>query len=180
MKKLGVVLLVAALTLTLVLGQAVSVSAANKANSGNFVTGGGSVKEGKKAAWTFAGNVGYAEDGSVVGQFQINDHFGKETWHCHGDFSFFAFDGDPIVGPTGPSASHNRATFVGTFTSNRGNTETLVVTIVDVDEPGRNNDIILVEYLAGNTWFAGEPIDTGNFQIHGGESPGDPNNNVVN
>ena len=167
MKKLGAVLLVVVLTMALVMASAVSVSAANSGGADNFITGGGSVKDGKEPAFTFGGNVGFAEDGSVVGQFQINDHSGKETWHCHSDFSSLVFSGAPIVGPTGPSAGCNTATFTGEFTSNRGNSETLTITITDVDEPGIGNDVIIVQYSDTIVWFSGEPIDTGNFQMHG-------------
>ena len=178
MKRIASVLLIAVLALTLVLGSAVTVSAANKMESESFVTGGGSLKDGNKVAWTFAGNVGLAEDDSVVGQFQINDHMSKETWHCHGDFALLDFYGEEITGPTGPSALHNTAIFIGEFTSNRGETKILQVTIEDVNEPGRGYDTIqVVDLVASDILFSGYPIDTGNFQIHGGEASEDPNQN---
>jgi hypothetical protein len=135
----------------------------------NFVTGGGNIKGSKTTTWTFAGNVGYLPDGTIVGQFQIVDHASKVSWHCHNAFTSLVFSGDPIVGPPGPSASHSIATFTGTFTSNKGGTATLTVVITDVYEPGKDNDTIVV---SGTFGFSGNPISGGNFQVHDIEAGG--------
>jgi hypothetical protein len=146
----------------------------------NFVTGGGNIKDGRKVAWTFGGNVGFLESGDIVGQFQIVDHNGKESWHCHNDFSFLEFTGDPIDGPPGPDASHNHATFIGTFTSNHGDELILKVDIWDYYEPGKDNDVIKVQYWNGSDfedWFGVGPeegISGGNFQIHNVSAPTPP------
>jgi fibro-slime domain-containing protein len=130
----------------------------------NFVTGGGNIKSGRKVIWTFGGNVGVMGS-DIVGQFEIVDHTNKISWHCHNDFSFLDFTGDPIVGPPGPSASHNTATFVGHFTSNKGGEADLTIIITDFFEPGAGNDTIVV---TGDVSFSGNPISGGNFQIHEG------------
>ena len=148
----------------------------------NFVTGGGNIKDGRKVAWTFGGNVGFLESGDIVGQFQIVDHVNNESWHCHNDFSFLEFTGDPIDGPPGPDASHNHATFIGTFTSNRGNELILKVDIWDIYEPGKDNDVIKVQYWDEGLgdfvdWFGVGPeegISGGNFQIHNVSAPTPP------
>ncbi len=132
------------------------------------MTGGGIIKDGKKPAFTFAGTVGNLEDGSV-GQFQIVDHANKEAWHCNNDFSFLKFTDSST---TSPPATHNTATFEATFTSNHGGSEILRITIKDVAEPGKGQDTIVVEQWNDSnpgffeSWFSGEPIDGGNFQVH--------------
>jgi len=145
----------------------------------NFFTGGGNIKEvstnakGKsveKVAWTFGGNVGYLEDGTLLGQFQIRDHEGKESWHCHNDFDSLIFWGSPTSSPT---ASLDHAEFIGTFTSNKGGEIYLRVTIWDDQEPGRDYDEIMVDVSTDsgatwNPWFSGEPISGGNLQVHEG------------
>jgi len=149
---------------------------------GNFVTGGGNIKlvdtnkRGKtteKVAWTFGGNVGYLEDGTLHGQFNIVDHNAKESWHCHNDFDSLIFWGEPT---DSPPANVDHAQFIGTFTSNRGDTAYLRVTIWDDQEPGRDYDWITIEYDADGDpatddwteWFSGELISGGNFQVHEG------------
>jgi len=146
---------------------------------GNFVTGGGNIKienttkKGKsieKVAWTFGGNVGYLEDGTLHGQFNIVDHTGKKSWHCHNDFDSLIFWGDPT---DSPPANVDHAQFIGTFTSNKGDTAYLRVTIWDDQEPGRDYDWITVEVstdsgTSWSEWFGGEPISGGNFQVHEG------------
>ena len=173
MKKLIVVVIATIAALSLLVMPAVA--AAGNGGAEVFMSGGGSLKDGKKPAYTFAGNVGLDAEGNIIGQFQINDHVGKETWHCHGNFSDIDFSGDAIEGPTGPSADFNTVSFTGEFTSNRGNTATLYITIVDVDEPGIGNDVIVVDYAGSGTWFIADPISTGNFQAHGMEVPDEPN-----
>lgn len=128
----------------------------------NFVTGGGKINtlDGKKAAWTFAGTVGNLEDGSV-GQFQIVDHTNKITYHCNNDFSSLVFSGGTAESPM---ASHNTATFTGTFTNNRdATTVDITVTIQDLGEPGAGTDKISVTgFIALSTTL----ISGGNFQVH--------------
>jgi len=134
----------------------------------NFVTGGGNYKEGKTVKYTFGGNVGYLPDGTIVGQFEIVDHTGKQavSWHCHNDFSSLVFSGPPIVGPPGPSASSSIATFVGHFTSNKGGEADLTVVINDVFEPGAGYDTISITGLSSWTLTNPVTISGGNFQVH--------------
>lgn len=136
-----------------------------------FLTGGGNINGGEKKLWTFGGNVANLWDGSVRGQFQIRDHAGKESWHCHNDFDSLTFWGGPTASPP---ASLDHAQFVGTFTSNKGNTKYLQVEIWDDQEPGRDFDEIRVWYdtdenpatIGWTRWFWGIPIDGGNLQVH--------------
>jgi len=144
----------------------------------NFLTGGGNIKEvttnpkGKsieKVAYTFGGTVGYLEDGTRLGQFQITDHIAKESWHCHSDFSMLTFYGGPTWSPP---ASYDTAEFVGIFTSNKGGERLVHVTILDDQEPGSNYDHISVEYSedggANWTWWFDAYISGGNLQVHEG------------
>ena len=128
----------------------------------NFVTGGGKINaNGNKAAWTFGGTVGVAlVGGGIVGQFQIVDHEGKEAWHCNNNFSALSFSGGPAESPP---ASHDTATFEGTFTSNRGSSAVLTVTIKDLGEPGAGVDKIEV---TGDPTIGETTINGGNFQVH--------------
>lgn len=136
----------------------------------NFVTGGGNIKNGKKITYSFGGTVGIIEGTGIVGQFQLVDHTGKkaETWHIGtGDFEALTFLGDPTGSP---EASHHRAYFSGTFTSNRGDTKFLSLMLFDNDEPGIGNDFIQVFFWDENaedweSWFGGN-INGGNIQVH--------------
>jgi hypothetical protein len=140
-----------------------------------FVTGGGNLNRGtfglggnqNKAACTFGGNVGLFGDTTVEvhGQFQIVDHYNKESWHCHDDFTSLVFSGGLT---DSPPAHWDIATFVGNFTSNKGHSVELEITILDEDEPGKGNDTIQVQYLSGYpvTSFGPYDLDGGNFQVH--------------
>jgi hypothetical protein len=130
-----------------------------------FVTGGGNIKTGKTTTWTFGGNVGLLDDTivpiTIVGQFQIVDHTGKQAvaWHCNNAFTSLTFSGVPT---SSPPAHWNVATFTGTFTSNKGGSAILTVIITDVGEPGTQDTIV----VTGDFGFSGTPISGGNFQVH--------------
>jgi len=138
----------------------------------NFVTGGGKINmstldlNGKKAALTFGGTVGVLEGVGIVGQFHIVDHTGllyegkgAESWHCN-NFDYLEFSGPPAESP---EATHDTAIFEGEFVSNRGNTETLRLRIIDNGEPGARVDTFSIWFF--DDWF-GWTIDGGNFQVH--------------
>lgn len=126
----------------------------------NFVTGGGTIKSSKTTTWTFAGTVGNLEEGSV-GQFQIVDHVNKVSYHCNNNFSSLVFSGGTAESPM---ASHNTATFTGTFTNNRdATTKVVTVTIKDLGEPGAGVDNIT---LSGELTLGETAISGGNFQVH--------------
>lgn len=137
----------------------------------NYVTGGGKLNtvSGRKVAYSFGGTVGVVEGIGIVGQFQVVDHTGKqaEAWHIGTeDFHSMTFLGNPAGSPV---ASHHRAYFSGTFTSNRGNSKFLTVWLFDNDEPGAGNDFIGVHYLdEADSWVAwfGGTIEGGNIQVH--------------
>jgi len=134
----------------------------------NFVTGGGKINmstlglSGKKVALTFGWTVGVLEGVGIVGQFQIVDHIGgrAEAWHCNNDFSYLFFWGSAAESPV---ASHDTATFTGTFTSNRGSPPLEVtITIQDLGEPGAGVDTISDVF----PFPIHLTIDGGNFQVH--------------
>ena len=140
----------------------------------NFVTGGGKINmstlylNGKKAALTFGGTVGVLEGVGIVGQFHIVDHTGlihkgAESWHCNNDFSFLNFEGGPAESP---EATHDTAIFEGDFVSNRGNTKTLRLRIIDNGEPGARVDTFSILSPPEHAFAYDIEIDGGNFQVH--------------
>lgn len=130
----------------------------------NFVTGGGNYKEGKTLKYTFAGTVGNLEGGSV-GQFQIVDHANKTSYHCNNNFSSLVFS-DSDAPAESPVASHDTATFTGTFTNNRNANLTVITVIIeDLGEPGAKVDTIAI---SGGLTITETVISGGNFQVHGG------------
>jgi hypothetical protein len=143
-------------------------------NMVGFITGGGNVIEGKTVHWTFAGNVGNTNEGlsKPAGEYQITDHQNNVSWHCNNKFDSVIFD---FAAPpaSSPPAPHNKATFKGHFTSNKGSEIDLRITIVDGDESGVKGDYILVEQWDGDSWeylFGSltEFISSGNLQVHEG------------
>ena len=146
-----------------------------------FVTGGGKLsvytvtEDGspKKPAYTFGGNVGFLPDGSLHGQFQINDHMNKESWHCHDLFTELIFDQSAVAPAESPPAYYDKAQFIGEYTSNKGHTAVIRVRIQDRGEPGKDVDKIQIRVMSG-TSLGGETvigpyfIDGGNFQVHEG------------
>jgi len=124
----------------------------------SFVTGGGKIGS-SKPAWTFGGNVGFAPDGAPIGQFQINDHANKVSYHTT-EITALAFSGDPA---TTPDAICNTATFTANFRGNDGSTKTVTVTIKDLGEKAPKIDTI---ELAGDLTLAETALSGGNFQVH--------------
>ena len=118
----------------------------------------------KKAALTFGGTVGVLEGEGIVGQFQIVDHTGlirkgAVSWHCNNGFSFLNFEGGSAESP---EATHDTAIFEGEFVSNLGDTETLLLRIIDNGEPGARVDTFSIFFFDWIEWT----IDGGNFQVH--------------
>ena len=129
----------------------------------NFLTGGGTIKDGKKPLWNISGNIGFLPDGSIVGNINIIDHAGKAQYKAHNTFTSLVFSGSTA---TSPEASFNTATFTGVFTDKGGNEVTLEIVITDNDESGGGADTIEIVGLAG--WAADGEIDGGNYQVHNG------------
>jgi len=121
----------------------------------NFLTGGGTIKDGKKPFANISGNVGFLPDGTIVGNFNIVDHVNKNQYKCHNAFTSLVFSGAPA---TSPPASYNTATFIGDFTDKDGNVlQDVSIEIVDNDESGGGADTVI-----------GIPLSGGNFQVHDG------------
>jgi len=124
----------------------------------SFVTGGGKIGS-KKPVWTFGGNVGATSGGTPIGQFQINDHVNKVSYHTT-EITALAFSGDPA---TTPDATCNTATFTANFRGNDGSTKTVTVTIKDLGEKAPKMDTI---QLSGDLVLAETLLSGGNFQVH--------------
>ncbi len=129
----------------------------------NFLTGGGTIQDGRKPAWNLSGNVGFLPAGTIVGNSNIVDHLNNNHYKCHNAFTALAFSGDPTTSP--PTEQYNIATFTGIFTDKDGNEVELTIYIEDNGEPGKGVDWIDV---SGGLTIAGQTIDGGNYQVHDG------------
>ena len=117
-----------------------------------FLTGGGQIIEGsgKSAAKiSFAGNVGFLADFSLVGQYQINFHNVKGTALDGGKFHSTAITSlqfDVVCGPDAypPPANANRGVFTATGRFNGEDGWTVEVRAADFGEPGKDNDSIRI------------------------------------
>lgn len=123
-----------------------------------WVTGGGTVKQGKKSIWTFGGNAGWDDAVGFGGQFQISDHVNKKSYHFD-TVTFLAFDG---VATTSPASKYNRATWLAEGMDNLGNPVSVKIVVQDIVEPGKGSDTIAV---TGDVNFSAT-ISGGNFQVH--------------
>jgi hypothetical protein len=142
----------------------------------NFITGGGTVKDGKKVAWTFAGTVGFLDDGqtTIVGQYQLFDHVNKVSWHCHNEFTYLHFKGTLA---SSPPAMFNIGTFTGNFTNKNRDWQVITIQITDKRESGKKGDTIKakegsftdIDAAFASPWlFQADPISGGNLQVHNG------------
>jgi hypothetical protein len=117
-----------------------------------FLTGGGQIIEGsgKNAAKiSFAGNVGFLADFTLVGQYQITFHNVKGTTLDGGKFHSTAITGlqfDVVCGTDAypPPANANRAIFTAAGRFNGVDGWTVEVRAADFGEPGKDNDSIRV------------------------------------
>lgn len=126
-----------------------------------YVTGGGTVKDGKKPAYTFGGNVGQLTDGGTLGELQINKHTKPDTDSCHYDeFTNLVFSGVPAQSP---SVGLNTIEFDASGECKNGGPSNIHVIMVDNAEPGGGIDELTV---TGDLTING-PISTGNIQMHG-------------
>jgi len=151
-------------------GEPTSTNTATKYWLVSFVTGGGTIKDGKKPAWNLSGNVGYFEgDSTPHGQFNIIDHVGKMQYHCHDEFLSLIFYGGAAESP---EATFDTAEFTGTFYDKDGTDYELTIIIEDNGEPGKGVDKISV--YDGSTFWVDDGddgnivIDGGNYQVHEG------------
>ncbi len=165
-----------------------------------FLTGGGQINTGTGTKKTdnkvsFAGNLGYMADFSMVGNFQMNFHnvsvnsLDGAQFHST-DIVQLQFFNDGGDGPNPPPANANVAYFEidgrlntkdGKFTDGY----TIYAYVADRGEPGRNDSINFALWYGGavvysSTWdfpadaalmngdTVGTLLDNGNLQIHSG------------
>lgn len=127
---------------------------------GNFVTGGGIIKSGKKVIMNFGGTVGRTDAGVIVGNYHIVDHVAKKSCHFK-DITSLVFSGSTT---TSPVSSLNIATFTANGTCNNGDTPSITVVIKDVAEPGKGSDTV---NITGSLTTGGtKVISGGNIQVH--------------
>jgi hypothetical protein len=127
-----------------------------------WVTGGGNIKDenGKKNKYSISCNAKYDEDGYLIGQIQIRDYENKMSYNLD-TITSLTFSGAPT---DKPESLYNTATIEASGYDKEGNPISVIIHIVDMQEPGTGNDFVNVE---GDINFENEdPIDGGNFQIH--------------
>ncbi|MBN1973460.1 MAG: LamG domain-containing protein [Sedimentisphaerales bacterium] len=122
-----------------------------------WVTGGGTIKDGKKPLYNISGNVGYCEGEGVVGNITIQDHANNVTYHIN-EFTSLDFEGPSAESPYAP---WNTAIIEGVDRDgwNFG------ITIKDLGEPGSGIDTISVNSCT-TVSFIERCIDSGNYQVH--------------
>lgn len=119
-----------------------------------YVTGGGNYKVKNTSHWTFGGTVGLNDSSGLVGNFQVQDHTNKVKWHFNQiNWLFF---------PDGQTAMFEAETSDGAKA---------IFTIVDDGEPGKDVDMIGIDFDAGPD-LDKELITGGNFQVRPGPVPG--------
>ncbi|MEN8114638.1 MAG: post-COAP-1 domain-containing protein [Actinomycetota bacterium] len=140
--------------------------------STHFLTGGGQIDKANKAK-TFGGNIGYLEDGTLVGQWQFRDGAEKINMHSLSiDTLVFSNDGGEPADP--PAADMNVAEFSGTARVKFGNAKwidscTFSAQAEDHGEPGVD-DVFGISINCGDGIMDYVPVllDAGNLQIHKG------------
>ena len=137
-----------------------------------FLTGGGQIGK-AKTAQNFGGNVGFLEDGSIVGQWHFRDGATKLNMHSSSiETLAFSTNSGPPAYP--PAANANAAYFTGTARVKDGtakwiDTCTFEAWAEDHGEPDVA-DVFGIHITCGTDvyTFGRELLDTGNLQIHSG------------
>jgi hypothetical protein len=154
-----------------------------------FLTGGGQISTGnspKALKVSFAGNVGFLDDASLVGQWQTNLHnvgvdaLDGAIFHST-NITSLQFANDGGAGPNPPPANANIASFTAEGRLNGEAGWILSVRLTDRGEPGKNDSIRLVLTSPGGvvvydslTDFTADDVGgthklaSGNLQIHSG------------
>jgi hypothetical protein len=156
-----------------------------------FLTGGGQIKTGKRPDdgynISFAGNVGFLVNFSLVGQWQTNflnvsvDSLDGAMFHST-NITSLQFANDGGAGPNPPPANSNIASFTATGRLNGEDGWTLSVRLADRGEPGKNDSIRLMltnpaavvvydsltDFPSDATLATTRMLAAGNLQIHSG------------
>jgi hypothetical protein len=141
-----------------------------------FLTGGGQILKTKGPGVSFGGNVGFLEDFSIVGQWQVNDPAKKLIMHSTAitELQFLMVEGE---GPYPPDANANVAVFSGTAKVKVGPGKwmegcTFTAYARDQGEPAFEGDPdgfgIRIVCGAKVYSYGRAPLDAGNLQIHSG------------
>jgi hypothetical protein len=141
-----------------------------------FLTGGGQIGD-NKVAISFGGNVGYLADGSIVGQWQFQDHDKGNRLIMHSlDITLVHLANDLDGDPDPPTAPANIVEFEGAARVKVGNdkwidTCTFNAEAHDHGEPSVDDQFaIFIDCGADGSWdyFPVVDLDQGNLQIHEG------------
>jgi hypothetical protein len=141
-----------------------------------FLTGGGQVGTAKDTI-SFGGNVGYLADGSVVGQWQFQDHAKSSRLIMHSlDITAIQLSNDGDGDPDPPTAPANIVAFEGTARVKDGNNKwidtcTFNAEAHDHGEPSVDDQFAInIDCGADGSWdyFPVVDLDRGNLQIHEG------------
>jgi hypothetical protein len=141
-----------------------------------FLTGGGQVGTAKDRI-SFGGNVGYLADGSVVGQWQFQDHAKSSRLIMHSlGITAIQLSNDGDGDPDPPTAPANIVAFEGTARVKDGNNKwidtcTFNAEAHDHGEPSVDDQFAInIDCGADGSWdyFPVVDLDRGNLQIHEG------------
>jgi hypothetical protein len=141
-----------------------------------FLTGGGQIG-GARDGISFGGNVGYLEDGSVLGKWQFQDHDKSSRLIMHSlDIAAIQLSNDGDGAPDPPTAPANIVAFEGTARVKDGNNKwidtcTFNAEAHDHGEPSVDDQFaIAIDCGADGAWdyFPVVDLDKGNLQIHEG------------
>jgi hypothetical protein len=141
-----------------------------------FLTGGGQIG-GARDGISFGGNVGYLEDGSVLGKWQFQDHDKSSRLIMHSlEITAIQLSNDLDGDPDPPTAPANIVAFEGTARVKDGNnkwidTSTFNAEAHDHGEPSVDDQFaIAIDCGADGAWdyFPVVDLDKGNLQIHEG------------
>jgi hypothetical protein len=141
-----------------------------------FLTGGGQIGNPKDGI-SFGGNVGYLADGSVVGQWEFQDHDKSSRLIMHSlNITAIQLSNDGDGAPDPPTAPANIVAFEGTARVKDGNdkwidTCTFNAEAHDHGEPSVDDQFaIAINCGADGAWtyFPVADLEQGNLQIHEG------------
>jgi hypothetical protein len=141
-----------------------------------FLTGGGQIGD-NRSAISFGGNVGYLADGSVVGQWQFQDHDKGNRLIMHSlEITAIQLSNDGDGDPDPPTAPANIVAFEGTARVKDGNNKwidtcTFNAEAHDHGEPNVDDQFAInIDCGGDGAWdyFPVVDLERGNLQIHEG------------